>query len=103
MELTDIFPFAPDDGYLILILVNFIGSLIPFVPLPGFLLLATMSVGSEYDLHLLAILSAVSATVAKQIIFFVSFGGRKGKKIVSTKQAKKNFSIWVFCNLISIS
>ena len=49
MELTDIFPFAPDDGYLILILVNFIGSLIPFVPLPGFLLLATMSVGTEYD------------------------------------------------------
>ena len=77
MELTDIFPFAPDDGYLILILVNFIGSLIPFVPLPGFLLLATMSVGSGYDLHLLAILSAISATVAKQIIFFVSFGGRK--------------------------
>jgi membrane protein DedA with SNARE-associated domain len=86
MELTDIFPFAPDDGYLILILVNFIGSLIPFVPLPGFLLLATMSVGSEYDLHLLAILSAVSATVAKQIIFFVSFSGRK---IMSSKTRKR--------------
>ncbi len=86
MELTDIFPFAPDDGYLILILVNFIGSLIPFVPLPGFLLLATMSVGSEYDLHLLAILSAVSATVAKQIIFFVSFSGRK---IMNSKTRKR--------------
>ncbi|MBA4438616.1 MAG: VTT domain-containing protein [Nitrosopumilaceae archaeon] len=77
MELTDIFPFAPDDGYIILALVNFIGSLVPFVPLPGFLLLATMSVGSEYDLHILALVSAVSATVAKQIIFFLSFGGRK--------------------------
>ena len=86
MELTDIFPFAPDDGYLILILVNFIGSLIPFVPLPGFLLLATMSVGSGYDLHLLAILSAISATVAKQIIFFVSFGGRK---IMNNKTRKR--------------
>ena len=77
MELTDIFPFAPDDGYIILALVNFIGSLVPFVPLPGFLLLATMSVGSEYDLHILALVSAISATVAKQIIFFLSFGGRK--------------------------
>ncbi len=77
MELTDIFPFAPDDGYFILILVNFFGSLIPFVPMPAFLLLASMSVGTEYNLHLLAIFSAVSATVAKQIIFFVSFGGRK--------------------------
>jgi len=77
MEFGDIFPFATDDGYLILALINFFGSLVPFVPLPGFLFLATMSVGNEYDLHVLAIVSAVTATVAKQIIFFVSFGGRK--------------------------
>ena len=77
MEFGDIFPFAPDDGYLILALVNFFGSLIPFVPLPGFLFLATMSVGNEYDLHVLALVSAITATAAKQIIFFVSFGGRK--------------------------
>ncbi len=77
MEFGDIFPFAPDDGYLILALVNFFGSLIPFVPLPGFLFLATMSVGNEYDLHVLALVSALTATAAKQIIFFVSFGGRK--------------------------
>ena len=77
MEFGDIFPFAPDDGYLILALVNFFGSLIPFVPLPGFLFLATMSVGNQYDLHVLAIVSAITATAAKQIIFFVSFGGRK--------------------------
>ena len=77
MEFGDIFPFAPDDGYLILALVNFFGSLVPFVPLPGFLFLATMSVGNEYDLHVLALVSAITATAAKQIIFFVSFGGRK--------------------------
>ncbi len=77
MEFGDIFPFAPDDGYLILALVNFFGSLVPFVPLPGFLFLATMSVGNEYDLHVLALVSAITATAAKQIIFFISFGGRK--------------------------
>ncbi len=71
------FPFAPEVGYLSLALVNFFGSLVPFVPLPAFLLLATMSVGDQYDLHILAILSAVTATVAKQIIFYVSYGGRK--------------------------
>ena len=86
MELRDIFPFAPDDGYIILALVNFIGSLVPFVPLPGFLLLATMSVGSEYDLHILALVSAISATIAKQIIFFLSFGGRK---ILNPKTRKR--------------
>ncbi len=86
MEFGDIFPFAPDDGYLILALVNFFGSLIPFVPLPGFLLLATMSVGNQYDLHILALVSAVTATAAKQIIFFVSFGGRK---IMNQKTRKR--------------
>ena len=86
MEFGDIFPFATDDGYLILALVNFFGSLIPFVPLPGFLLLATMSVGNQYDLHVLALLSAITATAAKQIIFFVSFGGRK---IMNEKTRKR--------------
>lgn len=86
MEFGDIFPFAPDDGYLILALVNFFGSLIPFVPLPGFLFLATMSVGNQYDLHVLALVSAITATVAKQIIFFVSFGGRK---IMNEKTRKR--------------
>jgi len=86
MNFADLFPFASEDGYLILALVNFFGSLIPFVPLPGFLLLATMSVGNEYDLHVLALLSAISATVAKQIIFFVSFSGRK---IMNEKTRKR--------------
>ena len=77
MDFTDLFPFAPEVGYLGLGLVNFFGSLIPFVPLPGFLLLATMSVGEQFDLHVLALLSAFTATAAKQIIFTVSYGGRK--------------------------
>ncbi|MCV0430327.1 VTT domain-containing protein [Nitrosopumilus sp.] len=77
MDFVDLFPFAPEVGYLSLSLVNFFGSLVPFVPLPGFLLLATMSVGDQYDLHVLALLSAITATVAKQIIFYVSYGGRK--------------------------
>ena len=86
MDFSDIFPFAVGDGYIILALVNFFGSLIPFVPLPGFLLLATMSIGNEYDLHILALVSAVSATAAKQIIFYVSF---KGRKIISEKTRKR--------------
>ena len=86
MDFTDIFPFAVNDGYIILALVNFFGSLVPFVPLPGFLLLATMSIGNQYDLHILALVSAVSATAAKQIIFYVSF---KGRKIIGEKTRKR--------------
>ncbi len=86
MDFTDLFPFAPEVGYLGLGLVNFFGSLIPFIPLPGFLLLATMSVGNQFDLHVLALLSAITATVAKQIIFYVSYGGRR---IINEKTRKR--------------
>ena len=86
MDFVDLFPFAPEVGYLSLALVNFFGSLIPFVPLPGFLLLATMSVGDHFDLHVLALLSAFTATIAKQIIFYVSYGGRK---IINEKTRKR--------------
>jgi len=86
VDFVDLFPFAPDVGYSLLGLVNFFGSLVPFVPLPGFLLLATMSVGDQYDLHVLALLSAVTATIAKQIIFYVSYGGRR---IINEKTRKR--------------
>jgi len=86
VDFIDLFPFAPEVGYLSLSLVNFFGSLIPFVPLPGFLLLATMSVGDTFDLHVLALLSAITATVAKQIIFYISYGGRK---IINEKTRKR--------------
>lgn len=77
MDFTDLFPFAPEVGYVGLGLVSFFGSLIPFVPIPSFLLLATMSVGEQFDLHILAFLAAITATVAKQIIFYASYGGRR--------------------------
>jgi len=77
LDFTDIFPFAPEVGYVGLTIVNFLGSLIPFVPIPGFLLLATMSVGDEYNIHILAILASLAATGAKQIIFTLSYGGRR--------------------------
>ena len=86
MDFSDLFPFAPEVGYLGLGLVNFFGSLIPFVPLPGFLLLATMSVGDQFDIHILALLSSITATVAKQIIFYVSYGGRR---IINEKTRKR--------------
>ena len=76
MDFATLFPFSPEVGYLGLGLVNFFGSLIPFIPLPGFLLLASMSVGDQFNTHLLVLISALTATVAKQIIFYVSYEGR---------------------------
>ena len=86
MDLWDIFPFAPEVGYIGLSLVSFIGSLIPFVPVPSFILLATMSVGGQFDIHILALISALTATIAKQIIFYASYGGRR---MISEKTKKR--------------
>ena len=86
MDLWDIFPFAPEVGYIGLALVSFIGSLIPFIPIPSFILLATMSVGEQFDIHILALISAFTATIAKQIIFYASYGGRR---MISEKTKKR--------------
>ena len=86
MDFSAIFPFAPEIGYLGLTLVSFFGSLVPFVPLASFLLLATMSVGDQFDLHVIAIISALTATGAKVIVFSVSYGGRK---IIGEKSRKR--------------
>jgi len=83
-----LFPFTPEFGYLGLGLVNFFGSLIPFVPVPAFLFLATMSVGDQFDLHVLALLSAITATAAKQIIFYLSYTGRRILKETTRKRMK---------------
>ncbi len=77
MDFTDLFPFAPEVGYPLLSFVSFFGSLIPFVPVPHFIFLATMAVGDQFNIHILALLSAVTAAGAKQIIFYASYTGRR--------------------------
>ena len=86
VDLWELFPFTPEVGYLGLTIVSFFGSLIPFVPIPSFVLLATMAVGDQFDIHVLALSAALAATVAKQIIFYASYGGRK---IISEKTKKR--------------
>jgi len=77
VDISAIFPFADDLGYIGLALVSFFGSLIPFVPLPSFIFLATMAACDKFNIHHLVFISAITATVAKQIIFLISYGGRK--------------------------
>ena len=86
MDFSDLFPFAPEVGYAGLSLVSFLGHLIPFVPVPSFVLLGTMAVGDQFNIHILAILGALTATAAKQIIFTISYGGGK---IISENTRKR--------------
>jgi len=77
VDFTDFFPISPEIGYPLLSFVSFFGSLIPFVPIPSFILLVTMAIGDQFNIHILALLSAVTATGAKQIIFYASYTGRR--------------------------
>ena len=86
VDLWELFPFTPEVGYLGLTIVSFFGSLIPFVPIPSFVLVAAMAVGEQFDIHALVLIAALTATGAKQIIFYASYGGRK---IISEKTKKR--------------
>lgn len=86
MDLSVIFPFSDELGYVGLALVSFFGSLIPFVPLPSFIFLATMSAGEKFNIHYLALIAAITSTVAKQIIFLISYEGRR---IITEKTRKR--------------
>ncbi len=81
MGITDIlnslFVFASTLGYIGLFAISFIASIIVFVPIPFFPILALMSIDKDFDPHLLAFSSAIGATLAKTIIFYSSFYGRR--------------------------
>jgi len=55
-------------------------------PIRSFVLVATMAAGEQFDLHVLVLIAALTSTAAKQIIFYVSYGGRK---IISEKTKKR--------------
>ncbi|HEX7032443.1 MAG TPA: VTT domain-containing protein [Nitrososphaera sp.] len=77
MTLEALFPFDPGLGYLGILIISFVASLIPFIPIPYFPLLITASFNSNFDPHMIALVSAAGTVAAKTIIFFISYYGRK--------------------------
>ena len=77
VTLEDLFPFDAELGYLGILIVSFVGSLVPFIPIPYFPLLITASFNPNFNPHLIAVVSAVGVVAAKTIIFFASYYGRK--------------------------
>ena len=73
----DLFPFDPELGYLGILIISFVASLVPFVPIPYFPLLITASFNSNFNPHLIALVSAAGVVAAKTVIFLASYYGRK--------------------------
>jgi membrane protein DedA with SNARE-associated domain len=77
VTLEDLFPFDAELGYLGILIISFVGSLVPFIPIPYFPLLITASFNPNFNPHLIAVVSAVGVVASKTIIFFASYYGRK--------------------------
>ncbi len=77
VTLEDLFPIDPELGYLGILIISFVGSLIPFIPIPYFPILITASFNSNFNPHMIAIVSAAGVVAAKMLIFFASYYGRK--------------------------
>ena len=76
VNIDEIFAFYDDFGYLGILLISFVGSIIVFIPIPYFPVLVTAAFNKELDPHILALSSAIGAVIAKMIIFYVSYYGR---------------------------
>jgi membrane protein DedA with SNARE-associated domain len=86
ITLEGLFPFQTELGYVGILLVSFVFSIIPFVPIPYFPLLITASFNPNFNPHIIAVASALGVVGAKTIIFFISYYGRK---ILSDKTKKR--------------
>lgn len=75
--LDTLIAFADSLGYIGLFAISFIASIIIFVPIPFFPILAIMSIDPKFDPHMLAFSSAIGASIAKLIIFYSSYYGRR--------------------------
>lgn len=82
MNIEELFSFYDDFGYLGILLISFIGSIIVFVPVPYFPVLITAAFNENLDPTLIALSSAIGAVIAKLIIFYASYYGRN---ILSSK------------------
>jgi membrane protein DedA with SNARE-associated domain len=82
----DIFALYEGLGYLGVLVISFIGSIIVFIPVPYFPVLVTASLNRNLDPHVIALSSAVGAVAAKMIIFYGSYYGRN---ILSSKTKRR--------------
>ena len=86
VNIDEIFAFYDDFGYLGILLISFVGSIIVFIPIPYFPVLVTAAFNKQLDPHILALSSAIGAVIAKMIIFYVSYYGRN---ILSTTTKRR--------------
>lgn len=76
IDIQDLYSFYSGSGYVGIFLISFIGSIIPFIPVPYFPVLVTSALDKSLDPNLIVLLSTIGAVLAKTIIFIASYYGR---------------------------
>jgi membrane protein DedA with SNARE-associated domain len=76
IDIQDLYSFYSGSGYIGIFLISFIGSIIPFIPVPYFPVLVTSALDKSLDPNVIVLLSTIGAVLAKTIIFIASYYGR---------------------------
>lgn len=108
MSIDELFSFYDDFGYLGILLISFLGSIIVFVPIPYFPVLITAAFNDNLDPTLISLSSAIGAVIAKLVIFYASYYGRnmlsskiKGKMLPLQRLLGRYGAIGAFVAAIS--
>lgn len=108
MSIDELFSFYDDFGYLGILLISFVGSIIVFVPVPYFPVLITAAFNDNLDPTLISLSSAIGAVIAKLVIFYASYYGRnilsskiKGKMVPLQRLLGRYGAIGAFIAAIS--
>ncbi len=108
MNIDELFSFYDDFGYLGILLISFVGSIIVFVPIPYFPVLITAAFNNNLDPVLISLSSAIGAVIAKLIIFYASYYGRnilspkiKGKMVPLQRLLGRYGAIGAFVAAVS--
>jgi membrane protein DedA with SNARE-associated domain len=108
LDIDQLFSFYDDFGYLGILLISFVGSIIVFVPVPYFPVLITAAFNDNLNPTLIALSSAIGAVIAKLIIFYASYYGRnmlsskiKGKMIPLQRLLGRYGAIGAFIAAVS--
>ena len=108
MNIDELFSFYDDFGYLGILLISFVGSIIVFVPIPYFPVLIAAAFNNNLDPVLISLSSAIGAVIAKLIIFYASYYGRnilspkiKGKMVPLQRLLGRYGAIGAFVAAVS--
>jgi membrane protein YqaA with SNARE-associated domain len=89
-NLEDLLSFFNSFGYLGILLISFVGSIIIFIPIPYFPVLVAAAFDKHLDPHMISLSSAIGSVAGKMIIFYASYYGRK---ILNSSTKKRMFPL----------